>query len=130
MEQVVSRLKLAQLNSTAAHHHAFMRMAAHWHQIAKECDGQVRAWIQWCQKKLGSARYGHSADPSHNISRLCVALRFLVSPGTIRKTDGGLVDTGRRPCAGRLANSVGLIGPIFHILARIFHLPAGIRSVP
>ncbi len=52
LEQVASCLKVAQLNISNAHHHVFMRMAAHWHQIAKACDGQVRPWTQWCQKKF------------------------------------------------------------------------------
>ena len=53
MEQVASCLKLARLN-TALHHHMFMRMAAHWNQIAKQCDGQFHPWTQWCQKKPDS----------------------------------------------------------------------------
>jgi len=55
MEQVASCLKVAQLNITTAHHDAFMRMADHWNQIAQECDGQVRLWTQWCQKKPDSS---------------------------------------------------------------------------
>ncbi len=64
LEQVASCLKVAQLNMSTLHYHMFMRMAAHWNQIAKECDGQVHAWTRWCQKSLDSASGGGRGSSS------------------------------------------------------------------
>jgi len=50
MEQAASCLIMAELNNSPSHHRIFVRLAAQWNQIAKECGGRFHRWAQWCQE--------------------------------------------------------------------------------
>jgi len=46
--QAESCLKIAEMSNNLIYQQTFIRMADHWNGIAKECDGKLHPWTNWC----------------------------------------------------------------------------------
>src|SRR6185437_11871640 len=62
-KQVAACLRLADLSGSPTNRQAFSSMAAHWSGIARDCDGKLHPWTQWCHNVECDVPFSAASSP-------------------------------------------------------------------